>query len=63
MRDPRTDPQPGDVLRANGTTRAVEKVWAFNSTVRVAYRSEPANGFMSLRQWWVWAADAEVVNG
>lgn len=60
-RDPRVDPQVGDVLiygpqwqRERITVSSVEDgiVW---------YRSGNKLGFFTLDQWWEWMRDAEVV--
>ena len=65
-RDPRKNPQPGDVLRYDGYTRTVTFVSFYGRTTHVSYH-EKANVYGEhdygefLTNWRHWARKAEVV--
>jgi hypothetical protein len=62
-RDPRTNPQKGDVLRKGAVKRTVmeiEPAWSG----RVRYMTNAGAGRrVPLASWQAWARDAEVVTG
>lgn len=65
-RDPRKDPQPGDVLRFDGYTRTVTFVSFYGRTTHVTYNEKAnvhgeRNDRVSLTEWRKWARKAEVV--
>ncbi len=67
-RDPRVDPQVGDVLRKDGRSRTVTEVREWEPGIYVRWRGpskvnwRPMTGnVLILKSWREWAAKAEVV--
>ena len=65
-RDPRTDPQPGDVLRKGRKERRVEcrgPDWGFPDVISGEESIVTSKGFVcyTLSSWRRWAKDAEVI--
>lgn len=57
-RDPRVDPQPGDVLAVEDDVR---EVWErIGSSVEYGFPRKSATRWLSLMQWQRWARDADV---
>lgn len=59
MRDPRVDPQPGDVLRVGNEERTIEELYPNG----LAWFSATHHGVCMLRTFRKWAKTAEVVGG
>ena len=66
MRDPRTNPQKGDVLRKGADYRTIHSVDG-EDRWRWVYWHRGGNllidGGSNIDQWQAWASDAEVVTG
>lgn len=60
-RDPRTEPQKGDVLATPVSERAVRGVDAHGVRYRTMFQGMPAFGRISLEQWQTWARDAQII--
>lgn len=57
-RDPRVDPQPGDVLAAGSDVREVfERI---SGRIEYGFPKRAASRWLSLIQWQRWARDADV---
>lgn len=57
-RDPRTDPQPGDVLAVDGDVREVLQV--AHGSVEYGFPGKSATRWLHAIRWQVWARNAEV---
>lgn len=57
-RDPRTDPQPGDVLAIDGDVREVLQCW--HGRIEYGFPGKAATRSMPRVLWDVWARNAEV---
>jgi hypothetical protein len=57
-RDPRKDPQPGDVLAIGNDVREVWK--RVNGQIEYIFPRKDASRWLSLIQWQAWARNAEV---
>jgi hypothetical protein len=63
MRDPRTTPIAGDVLRKGRWTRRVESIAECGSAFMVLYTNgQPGTAGAWITTWRKWAKDAEVVS-
>ena len=61
MRDPRRDPQAGDVLRKWSATRHVARTITDRQPEAVTYTNNSGKTFTTpLRKWVEWAQDARV---
>lgn len=59
LRDPRKDPQPGDILRVRGDQREV--VDRMQDRIEYGFPNRAASRWIALWQWQAWARTAEVV--
>ena len=65
MRDPRTDPRPGDVVRCDHEFPHVQTLtvdWVKNGEIRGLMDGGPRAITMSINQWVEWFAGAEVLH-
>jgi len=62
MRNPRIDPQKGDVLEHISGERRAVKARTDQSAVRYVNRDSNAAAECSIEQWWEWAKQTSILD-